>query len=266
MKSIHSDELTIGLIQPDTLWENKEDNLNHLTLTLEKLKDEHPVIDLIVMPEMFTTGFTMNPELFVETMKGASVEWMCEIAAEMELAICGSIIIEEKKKVYNRFVFVKPSGEIEYYDKKHLFGLAGEKEHYSAGKTKKTIDYKGWKINPFICYDLRFPVWCRNTNDADVMIFVANWPDRRIAHWQKLLPARAIENQCFVVGVNRVGSDFNKHHYSGQSCAIDPFGNSILEMHDRQGYGIVKLNKKELSDIKLNIPFWKDSDAFEINN
>ncbi len=265
MKSIHSDELNVALIQPDTLWENKEDNIYHLSLTIEKLKDEHPVIDLIVLPEMFTTGFTMNPEPFAETMNGATLEWMIEIASEMEMAICGSLIIEEKQKYYNRFVFVKPNGEIEFYDKKHLFGLAGENENYTAGKKKKELEYKGWKINPFICYDLRFPVWCRNTNDADVMIFVANWPEIRISHWQKLLPARAIENQCFVIGVNRVGTDMNNYHYSGQSCAIDPLGNSILEMQNHNGYGILKLNKKELNELKLKIPFWKDSDDFKIN-
>lgn len=264
MKSIHSEELSIALIQPDTIWENKEDNLNHLTLQIDKLKDEHPVIDIIVMPEMFSTGFTMNPKPFAETMEGATIEWMREIATEQEVALCGSLIIEEKKKFYNRFVFVKPSGEINIYDKKHLFAYAGENENYSAGTKKITIDYKGWKINPFVCYDLRFPVWCRNTNEADIMLYVANWPEIRIAHWQKLLPARAIENQCFVIGLNRVGKDFNEYKYPGQSCAIDPLGNNIITMGDKEGYILFKINKSTLADVREKIPFLKDMDSFKI--
>lgn len=264
MKSIHSEELSIALIQPDTLWENKEDNLNHLTLQIDKLKDEHPVIDIIVMPEMFSTGFTMNPKPFAETMDGATIEWMREIAAEQEVAICGSLIIEEKKKFYNRFVFVKPNGEIDYYDKKHLFGYAGENENYTAGNRQMTISFKGWKINPFICYDLRFPVWCRNTNEADIMLYVANWPEIRIAHWQKLLPARAIENQCFVIGNNRVGVDFNEYNYTGQSCAYDPLGNAIVIMNDKAGYTLFKLQKSLINNTREKIPFWKDRDTFQI--
>ncbi|MFM9945842.1 MAG: amidohydrolase [Bacteroidia bacterium] len=264
MKSTHSEELRIALIQPDTVWENKEDNLNHLTLQIDKLRDEHPVVDIIVMPEMFSTGFTMNPAPFAETMEGATIEWMREIAAENELVLCGSIILEEKNKYYNRFVFVKPNGDIDFYDKKHLFGYAGENENYSAGNKRVTLEYKGWKINPFVCYDLRFPVWCRNTNEADVMLFVANWPESRLAHWQKLLPARAIENQCFVVGVNRVGLDFNNYKYTGQSCAIDPLGNTITAMNDHAGYTLFKIEKAIISGIREKIPFWKDGDTFEI--
>ncbi len=265
MKSIHSEELCIAMIQPDTLWENKEDNLNHLTLQIDKLKDEHPVIDIIIMPEMFSTGFTMNPGPFAETMDGATIEWMREIAMEMELALCGSLIIEEKKKFYNRFVFVKPNGEIDFYDKKHLFGYAGENEKYTAGKNKKTIEYKGWKLNPFVCYDLRFPVWCRNTNYADIMLYVANWPEIRIAHWQKLLPARAIENQCFVIGNNRVGIDFNDYKYPGQSCAFDPLGNEIIKMGNKAGYTLFKIQKALITEIREKIPFWKDGDNFKIS-
>ncbi len=263
MKSQHSEELSIALIQPDTLWENKEDNLTHLTTHIDKLKDEHPVVNIIIMPEMFTTGFTMNPEPFAETMDGATVEWMREIATEQELAICGSIIIQEKGKFYNRFIFVKPNGGINFYDKKHLFGYAGENEKYTAGNKNITIDYKGWRINPFVCYDLRFPVWCRNVNDADIILYVANWPEMRVAHWQKLLPARAIENQCFVIGNNRVGTDFNNYKYTGQSCAINPLGNSIASMGDKEGYALFKLEKSEIESIRAKIPFFKDRDLFQ---
>jgi len=266
MKNNHTEELYIALIQPDTIWENKEDNLNHLTQQIEKLMDEHPVIDVIVMPEMFSTGFTMNPEPFAETMNGATIEWMREIAIESDLAICGSIIIEENKKYYNRFIFIKPTGEIDYYDKKHLFSIAGEQHKYEAGAQNITINFKGWKINPFICYDLRFPAWCRNTNEADIMIFVANWPEIRINHWEKLLPARAIENQCFVIGNNRVGLDNNHFKYTGQSCAYDALGNNLATMKNEVGYTLVKLNKSNLADVKKNLPFLNDRDTFEFIN
>ncbi len=263
MKSIHSEELSIAILQPDTIWENKEDNLTQLTIHIDKLKEEHPVIDMIVLPEMFTTGFTMNPEQFAETMEGATIEWMREIAVEQELAICGSLIIRENKKFYNRFVFVKPNGEVEFYDKKHLFSHAGENENYTAGTKKVTMEYKGWKINPFVCYDLRFPAWCRNTNAADIMIFVANWPQTRIGHWQKLLPARAIENQCFVIAANRVGLDFNNLYYNGQSAAYDSMGNTIVNMNDNLGYTLFTINKADLSATREKIPFLKDKDRFE---
>ncbi len=262
MKSNHSEELRVALIQPDTIWENKEENLNQLTIHIDKLKNEHPVIDMIVMPEMFTTGFTMNAVQYAETIEGATVEWMREIAVEQELVICGSLIIHEKKKFYNRFIFVKPDGKIEFYDKKHLFSHAGEDENYTAGNKKVTIEYKGWKINPFICYDLRFPVWCRNSNDVEIMIFVANWPETRIEHWQKLLPARAIENQCFVIASNRVVIYFNGLNYNGQSAAYDAMGNTIAIMNDSVGYTLFKIRKDNLSITREKIPFLKDKDVF----
>ena len=212
---------------------------------------------------MFSTGFTMSPKPFAETMDGATIEWMREIAIENDLAICGSLIIEQNNYFYNRFVFLKPDGSNEYYDKKHLFSFAGENENYTAGNQKISINFKGWKINPFICYDLRFPVWCRNTNDADILLYVANWPEKRIAHWQVLLPARAIENQAFVIGCNRVGIDFNDFTYTGQSSAFNPLGNQIIALNQHTGYAVFKVDKSVLETIRRSIPFLKDGDKFE---
>jgi omega-amidase len=264
MKNTHIEQLFIALIQPDTIWENKEENLGHLTLQIDKLLNEHPVIDIIVMPEMFSTGFTMNPQPFAETMDGATIEWMREIAVENDLAICGSLIIEENKHYYNRFVFLMSDGTCDWYDKKHLFSFAGEDKDYTAGDKRVTLQYKGWKINPFVCYDLRFPVWCSNINEADILLFVANWPEKRIAHWQKLLPARAIENQAFVIASNRIGTDANNYHYVGESCAFDATGNELLNMKTHHGYAVIKVNKSDLVTTRMSIPFLKDKDNFEL--
>lgn len=265
MKSLHTEELAIALIQMDIVWENKEANLFNYNQTIDTLKQEHPGIDLIILPEMFSTGFTMNPAPVAETMQGATIEWMKEISADYEVALCGSLIIEENGKFYNRFVFVKPDHSFVYYDKKHLFAFAGEDEFFEAGNEQVNLIYKGWSINLFICYDLRFPVWCKNTNLADLMIFVANWPDKRIHHWKALLPARSIENQCFVIGMNRLGTDANDLSYSGQSSIYDPTGNNILNMGSKDGYAVCLLHKNMIAETRDKTPFWKDWDSFVLN-
>jgi len=263
MKALHNEELIVAGIQANITWENKEDNLLYFDTYISGIKAEHSAVDLIVLPEMFSTGFTMNPSPMAETMNGSTLTWMKELSSEHEIALCGSLIIEEDGRYYNRFVFVNPNHEITHYDKKHLFSFAGEDKKYWAGNNKITIHFKGWSITPFICYDLRFPAWCRNSEKADLQIFVANWPETRIAHWQKLLPARAIENQCYVLGVNRIGADNNGLQYTGHSCGLDPFGNGIGEMENKEGYSLFVLKKEVLNSVRERLPFLDDMDSFE---
>jgi len=262
MKNKHLEDLMVAIVQPNIIWENKEENLSHLTRHIDVLIEEHPVVDLIVLPEMFSTGFTMNPQPHAETMDGPTIEWMKEISSENDLAICGSLIVEENSHIYNRFVFIQPHAEIVYYDKKHLFSYAGENKAFTAGNSRINILFKGWSINPFICYDLRFPVWCRNNNGADIMIFVANWPETRIVHWKNLLLARAIENQCYVIGANRVGEDNNNLVYNGQSCAVDPMGNILVNMEALDGFKLCHFQKSQISGTRDKLPFLKDIDQF----
>jgi len=265
MKSIHPDDMTLAIIQQDIAWENKEENLSLFTNSINTIKEEHPTVDMMVLPEMFTTGFTMNPALVAEKMDGASVEWMKEIALETEAAICGSIVIEENNHYFNRFILAKPDQEIVYYDKKHLFAYAGEDAKFTPGTKKTKMEYKGWKISPFICYDLRFPVWCRNNELSDIMIFVANWPETRIVHWNSLLPARAIENQCYVIGVNRIGVDNNNLVYTGNSAVFDPSGQCIANLETREGFELIHLEKSKIMANREKMPFWKDADTFSIH-
>ena len=199
--------INVTLIQSDIIWEDKVSNLKNYQNKISQIEST----DLIVLPEMFTTGFSMNPKDISETMSGETIQWMKSNASKMNSAICGSIIIEEDDKYFNRFIWVNPDGSICQYDKKHLFSFAGEDKNYTAGNEKIIIEYKGWKICPLVCYDLRFPVWSRNSEDYDLLIYVANWPTKRKLAWKSLLVARAIENQCYVIGVNRVGKDENNH-------------------------------------------------------
>ena len=200
--------MKVAIIQTALIWENP--NANRIQFE-EKIRGIEQNVDLIVLPEMFSTGFTMNPETVAETMNGETISWMQTLAKHKNSAITGSLVIVENGKYYNRLVFVLPSGEIKHYDKRHLFSLAGEEKVYTKGKTKLIIEYKGFKICPLICYDLRFPVFSRNVEDYDVLLYVANWPKPRINAWNALLKARAIENMCYVVGVNRIGEDQNNH-------------------------------------------------------
>lgn len=256
-----SEILKIAGIQSQLFWEDIDKNLSYFSRKINELSS----VDLIVLPEMFTTGFTMNPEKVAETMQGKSVNWMIQQAQKKTVAITGSLIIKEGKSFYNRSVFVFPDGGVQYYDKRHLFTLAGEQEKYMPGSNKLIVTYKEWKICPLICYDLRFPVWSRNTGNYDVLLYVANWPQPRIEAWNFLLKARAIENLCYCVGVNRVGVDSNKHKYSGNSAIINPLGEILSELPENKE-GIVKatFKKPELNTIRKKLGFLEDKDQFTI--
>jgi len=206
----------------------------------------------------------MNPEKVAETMNGKTISWMKSLAFKKDCAICGSLVIEEKNDYYNRFIFVHPNGKIDFYNKRHLFSLAGEHEKYSNGNKKVIIDYKGWRICPQVCYDLRFPVFSRNLENYDVLLYVANWPKTRITAWDALLKARAIENMCYVIGVNRIGFDENNHQYIGHSQVLDELGNQILDADEKLGVFIVELDKIKMLETRKKLNFLNDKDVFEI--
>ncbi len=247
-------------IQAPIVWENPDANRLYFGEMISKAS----AVDLIVLPEMFTTGFTMNPALHAERMEGETVVWLKELAQSKNAAITGSIAIVEDGKYFNRLVFVFPSGELDYYDKRHLFTLAGEEKVYESGKQKLIVNYKGWKICPLICYDLRFPVFSRNTEDYDLLIFVANWPEVRIDAWDALLKARAIENMSFVIGTNRIGNDDNNHHYNGHSQILDCLGNHVLSPSENEFSIITNLDKSHLLQARNKFGFLNDRDLFTV--
>jgi omega-amidase len=253
--------MKVALIQSSLFWENPIANRNHFE---EKINAITEKVDLIVLPEVFTTGFTMNPSAVAETMQGETILLLQSLAKAKNCAITGSLIIKENDKFYNRLVFVFPSGEIQFYDKRHLFTLAGEDQVYTSGKEKLIVEYLGWKICPLICYDLRFPVFSRNVEDYDVLIYVANWPKTRIKAWDILLQARAIENMCYAIGVNRTGLDANDYHYVGHSQVVDFYGNLIVEPQETDGIFIAELSKEKLQEARYKLGFLNDRDAFEL--
>ena len=254
--------MEIAIIQSDLIWENPKANRAQFEQKINAISQK---IDLIVLPEMFSTGFTMFPNNLAETMNGETILWMQEVAGTKQTAICGSIIVEEKANYYNRFVFVHSNGKVETYDKRHLFSLAGEHEQYTQGTEKVIIHYKDWKICPQICYDLRFPAFIRNVEDYDLLIYVANWPKPRITAWDVLLKARAIENMSFVIGVNRIGFDGNKHEYVGHSVVHDELGNSIVEANENEGVFFTTLDKEKMLQTREKLNFLNDRDDFSIN-
>lgn len=256
-------ELLIVGIQADLFWENPTKNLAFFE---EKINNLPENTDLVVLPEMFTTGFTMKPENIAEKMNGKTVSWMVKMATEKQFAITGSLVISENQNYYNRLIFVHPSGKIETYDKRHSFTLAGEHKVYTAGNKKLIIDFKGWKICPLICYDLRFPVWARNTENYDLLIFMANWPVTRIKAWETLLKARAIENMCYVIGINRTGKDVNKYEYSGNSLILDYLGDELASLSKNE-VGIVSapISKENQNKVREKLDFLNDMDTFTIN-
>lgn len=264
------ENLRITLIQAHLSWENKEENLKHFDDLIRPLSGK---TDVVILPEMFNTGFSMNTKVLAETMNGRTILWMKEKSKELGAAIAGSLIIEEEGSFFNRFVWVEPGGKTEHYDKRHLFRMAGENEFFTAGKNRTTVEYKGWKICLMVCYDLRFPVWSRNvhfesgTNERiyDALIYVANWPEARRYPWQILLKARAIENQCYVIGVNRVGTDGKQISYSGDSAAISPKGEDIRNIKlFEESVTTVTLNAAELNDFRDKFKGWMDGDGFKI--
>ncbi|PSL09798.1 putative amidohydrolase [Marinobacterium halophilum] len=255
--------LRISLVQTHLDWQQPDANRERLTALLAPLEGQ---TDLIVLPEMFTTGFTMSPNEVAEPMQGPTLAWMQAQARLLGAAICGSVVIEDAG-YRNRLLFVTPEGEVEYYDKHHLFRMANEHEYYAAGTRRSIIEYKGWRILPQVCYDLRFPVWCRNRDDYDVLLCVANWPSPRRMPWRTLLLARAIENQCYVVGVNRVGEDGKGLEYSGDSLLVDFKGQALLDGPAREPFiktGL--LNGEDLKQFRHNFPVWQDADAFTLSD
>ena len=253
--------MKIALVQAQLLWENPKQNRKYFENKINAIAEN---VDLIVLPEMFTSGFTMNPKEVAETMQGETLLWLQALAKAKNSAITGSLVIQENGKYYNRLVYVFPSGEVKTYDKKHLFTLAGEEKIYTSGTEKVIIEYKGFKICPLICYDLRFPVFARNTEEYDVLIFVANWPKPRINAWDALLKARAIENMCYTIGVNRIGTDQNQHDYLGHSQAIDFLGNYLIEPQETEGVFITNLDKNALLETRQKFGFLNDRDVFKM--
>ena len=254
--------LNVALIQTSLVWESPKINRRLLN---DKINTIPTGVDLIVLPEMFTSGFTMNPELVAETMTGETIVWLMKLAKEKDAAIMGSLVISENNNFYNRMVCVEPSGVITTYDKRHTFTLAGEHKVYTAGTEKVIFNYKGWKICPLVCYDLRFPVWARNVENYDLLIYVANWPKVRIKAWDALLQARAIENMTYCIGVNRVGLDGNNHEYSGHSVVYDVLGNRMDNLSENEAAtAIVVLEKESLTKYREKLNFLNDRDNFSL--
>lgn len=255
--------MKVALIQSSIVWENPKLNRKYYEETINGIVGS---IDLIVLPEMFTTGFTMNPQQVAETMQGETVVWLQTLAKAKKSAITGSLIIEENGQFFNRLVFVFPSGEMQYYDKKHLFTLAGEDRIYSRGREKNIIDYLGWKICPLVCYDLRFPVFSRNMEDYDLLLYVASWPKPRINAWDILIRARAVENMCYTIGVNRNGLDNNNFEYVGHSQVVDFLGNYVLEPQETEGVFVVELSREKMVETRNKLGFLNDRDSFELKD
>lgn len=265
--------LTFTLVQTQLHWEDKAANLQMLE---EKINAIQQPTQIVVLPEMFSTGFSMNPSSFAEEMNGPTIEWMKRIAAEKKIILTGSVIIKENVSdlqsdtscYYNRLIWMLPNGQFGIYDKRHRFAFAGEDEQYTAGTKRLIASVNGWKINLQVCYDLRFPVWARQTPgnepEFDVLVYVANWPERRKHAWRTLLMARAIENQCFVVAVNRTGNDGNNIYHSGNSMVIDPSGEVLYEKENEEDFFTITLSKEKLQEIRTRFPFLKDADDFTI--
>lgn len=233
-----------------------------------KIKSLKQPTHIVVLPEMFSTGFSMQPEMLAEKMDGPTVQWMKGIAASNKIILTGSVIIEDEEQNYNRLLWVLPNGEIGYYDKRHLFAYGDEDKHYSAGSNRFIASVNGWKINLMVCYDLRFPVWARQQfhqadgYEYDVLVYVANWPERRKHAWKTLLQARAIENQCYVVGVNRVGTDGAGLTYSGDSMVADSLGSVLYQKENAEDIFTISLDKKHLTEVREKLPFWREADPF----
>ena len=253
--------MKVALIQADLIWEDAQQNRKNFETKIYAVASD---VDLIVLPEMFTTGFTMHPEGRSETMEGETIRWMTTLASSHAVAITGSLIIKENNQFYNRLVFVFPNGNIRQYDKRHLFSLAGEDKTYTAGKQKLLIEYNGWKICPLICYDLRFPVFSRNVEDYDLLLYVANWPKTRITAWDVLLKARAVENMCYAIGVNRIGADENDLQYCGHSQVVDFLGHEMVTSNEEEDVFTAILNRDEMLETRSKLGFLNDRDDFKV--
>ncbi len=270
--------LTVTTIQADLRWEDKPANLRRLE---EQIDGIGTPTELVILPEMFPTGFSMRPEVFAERMDGPTLGWMRSVAARKKIILTGSLIIEEDGSYFNRLIWMLPTGQYGCYDKRHRFAYAGEDAHYTAGQKRLVASVKGWKVLLLVCYDLRFPVWSRQQPpvpappappetsaqadlEYDLIVYIANWPERRSQAWKTLLQARAIENQSYVVGVNRVGVDGNKIAHSGDSMIIDPLGEILYHAAPTEEVFTRTLEKEHLATIRQRFPFWRDSDHFYI--
>jgi len=271
--------LTITTIQTGLCWEDKAANLRHFE---ERIFSLNGPAEVVVLPEMFSTGFSMRPEALAEKMDGPTVSWMRDVATGKKIILTGSIIIEEGGHYFNRLIWMLPNGQYGYYDKRHRFAYAGEDAHYTAGSKRLVASVKGWRVLLLVCYDLRFPVWSRQRPvrdpnlsgesygeqsselEYDLIIYVANWPERRSHAWKTLLQARAIENQSYVVGVNRIGADGNEIYHSGDSMIVDPLGEVLHDAAARDEVFTLTLQKSDLARIRERFPFWKDGDHFSI--
>lgn len=266
--------MKVSIVQTQLFWEDREKNLDHFERLLQRINEP---VNLIVLPEMFTTGFTMQPSTNAESADGRTLNWMKQQATLKNAVITGSVAVTEHGKFYNRLFWVDPNGEVKSYNKRHLFRLAGEDLQYTAGNEKIIVTAEGWKILPLICYDLRFPVWSRNVFrksvtgepgqwDYDVLVYVANWPEVRNYPWKQLLIARAIENQCYVVGVNRIGKDGNGYDHSGDSVVINPRGEIIsVTRANEESVETITLNREYLDEFRKNFPVGLDADYFELS-
>lgn len=254
-------DLTVTLIQTALHWENKEKNLSMFT---DKLNTITSATDVVLLPEMFTTGFSMQSAALAEDMNGPTVQWMKEQAVRLNAVVCGSFIAKEDSRYYNRLVWMQPDGTYHTYDKRHLFRMGDEQQHYSAGDKRLLVEWRGWRICPMVCYDLRFPVWVRNRNEYEVLLFVANWPERRVAHWKLLLQARAVENLSYCLGVNRVGEDGNGIYHSGDSSVFSARGEELWQQSHEEEIKTITLSKQDLLDYRKAFPAQLDADEFEL--
>ena len=260
--------LTCTLIQTKLFWEDAAANRKMFEQKIDSIQQK---TEVVILPEMFSTGFSMQPEKYAEPMDGETVEWMKHIASNKKIILTGSLMIKEYEQYYNRLIWMLPNGGYGYYDKRHLFAHGDEHKHYNPGSKRLISSVKGWKINLQVCYDLRFPVWARQNPsnsgvEYDLLIYVANWPERRSMAWKTLLQARAIENQCYVIGVNRVGDDGNKIHHTGDSMVVDAMGEILYHKKDEEDIFTITLDKKHLETIRTKLPFLKDADRFIITN
>ncbi len=267
--------LTFSLIQTNLYWEDKAANLSMLD---EKITSIQEKTNVVVLPEMFSTGFSMRPEQFAETMDGETIEWMKKVAAEKNIILTGSLMMKDGTNYFNRMIWMLPNGHVGMYDKRHLFAKGDEHNYYTPGKKRFIASVNGWKINLQVCYDLRFPVWSRQAinhekfegseqpnAEYDVLIYVANSPEKRVSAWKTLLQARAIENQCYVIGVNRVGNDGNNIYHSGDSMVVNEMGDVLYQKSHEEDVFTISLDKESLVKTRTILPFLKDADSFSIN-
>jgi predicted amidohydrolase len=254
-------DLNVALVQRALVWEDPVTNREQIAADLEALPAD---TDLVVLPEMFTTGFSMNSDSIAEDDAAASLPWMQELAARHDIAVTGSLAVRSGGAKLNRLLLVKPDGSFSHYDKRHLFRMSGEHEHYAPGDVRVVVEWRGWRLCPMICYDLRFPVWTRNRGDYDLLLFVANWPSKRSRHWRQLLIARAIENQACCIGVNRIGTDGNGLDYSGDSLAVAADGEILLDCESAPGLFCTTFDYAAMQTYREKFPFQRDADGFHL--